>query len=263
MLYPNHFRTTVLNLAFLNSSEEYISSKFVPKQLLNSFFSVYDAFFINNSTRYYKLFLVQTYLQMLKSTGMLEALTKLDSRVTYNFSDYSYFKTGKISSVKSSNEAYPLMVFGEPLQPSELKDPHLFFECYSPALSDTFIVYEKNKGKQLLEETLLFVDNLSQIVAIPDTELNIRVIKPQGNDFSAKLENLVWEFMVESPVVFDFAKAWDRLESKSANVNTLIEMPSAFDTTKYENIWKTNKNKIYRFCAALIIFYSRLAKLDE
>lgn len=263
----NHARTLLLNLDSVGNQTEHIPSNFKAIKLVKSLEQLYCALFPENSTRFYKLVLAHSYLNILDSAGFSSVLTEYDGRISYDLTDSSFFKVNIISNPKISNSQFPIFVRGTF---DQYNNRDYYYDVFLVKQKDDSLnisVYSRHKAKYLLgvseyttaDDALIpvtFTSNSSNICFVGTTGL---VFNISGTTSSfQESSNKTWEFSVESPIKIDIKTNYDRLVMLNP-FQLLREFK--VDIAEYEYIWNNQKNMLYRLSAFLLAYIKVLNTL--
>lgn len=211
----NHFRTLLLNLRALDESE-HIPSSFKPKTLPADLTRIYNKLFPPNCSRFYKFYLTQNYLLLLKAVGLQDHITRFDNRISYPDAVSTYFKVNRSSNPAISNSEFPIRVLSN-IQSVTYSDYHfdIFTISQDGSYSNVNIFskvknrYLKNKdefvstsSESLVPVTFTSGNKSSNVVYIGQTGASFIISNLSSGAFT-DTSNKTWEFISESPFSFD------------------------------------------------------------
>ena len=235
----------------------------------------YNVLFPENSSLYYKQFLLYTYLRIVGCTDRSEEIKKYDNRVTYNLDEITdYFRFTKVSVPRGSDPNYKIIVFGNI---SASMDINYFLNSFIInqvadgqrllVFSSTQLKYYKqgkpNSGSPVnMEIDFSVQNNISEAIPVGDTGLYFRLIGPFDSTEPSKsfgyTQNKLWTFTAETPFDLDFNKLMNEIYSYEAAVDGMLSYGRDFCTQNYENIWKTHHNTVYRLAGLLLAYVERV-----
>lgn len=263
----NHVRTLLLNLDYTGDGTEHIPASYIPIKLPKKLESLSLALFPENSSRFYKMVLAHTYMNVLDAAGFSEEVLSYDKRISYDLTDSSFFKVNITSNPKVSNSDFPIFIQGLLNQYDDRDYYYDVFLVRQKANSSYISVYSMNKSKYLLgvsefdnaDDALipLTFTNGSSNVCFAGTS-GIRFSIGGTNSSFQATANKSWEFSVESPIKVDIETAYNKLSTlnpfrilKSFNI----------DVSDYEYIWNNQKNLLYKLAAFLLAYVRVLNSL--
>ena len=260
----NHFRTLLLNLSFFEPWE-HIPKGYTAKKLPDDLRMLHDKLFAPKCSRYFRLFLAQNYLNMVRAADMQDYVTAFDNRISYDLLTEDFFKINRSSNPKLSNAAFPLTV-RTPLLSAEHSD--YYYDSFLISQVDNtnnITIYSRIKGKYLngVNEyddpedsdawtTLAFSDSTTTCtpVFIGQTGVSFTITKLTSGAFTATSDK-TWEFIIEAPYKFDALPIITQLQSIDV-FKVLKKYSNELDDL--EDIWLTHFNPVYKFAAFLTGF---------
>lgn len=265
----NHFRTLLLNLNHVGDNTEHIPINYLSLDLPKELIKVYDVLFPKGISRLYKIFLIQNYLNIIKAADLEAEILKFDSRISYS-NDPNFFKINRITNPIVSNERHPIFIYGKYVANSINQNYYDNFLISQIDDTQKINIYSKvkkvyiNNGKTYTEPTdeteilLDFTDiNVSKPIPIGSTGISFAIgNKPEFFDTS----NKTWEFIVESPYIFEFNKIFESLLNTEIT-DSLFNYRTDIDVTKYENYWKFHYNPVYRISGLLLALAKKINTL--
>lgn len=263
----NHFRSLLLNLDYTGDGTEHIPAKFIPIQLPAKLKNLHTALFPETSSRFYKMVLAHTYLNILDAAGFSEEVTIYDPRISYDLTDSSFFKVNITSNPKVSDSRFPVFVQGVL---NQYDDRDYYYDVFLIKQKDDSLnisVYSRNKAKYLLGVSEYTDPNDALIpVVFSSGSSNICFAGTSGIRFSLggsnslfqSTSNKSWEFSVESPIKTDIATIYNRVVALNPfNILRTFKI----DIADYEYIWNTQKNLLYKLAAFLLAYVKVLNSL--
>lgn len=266
----NHFRTLLLNLTYLDASE-HIPEAFTAKALPSELKRVYDKLFPPGSSRFYKLFLGQNYLNIVKTTGFQDYVTALDNRISYDLSNDSYFKVTRVSNPIVSNAQFPIKVLSS-INSVAYSDYHFDSFLISQVTNSLNVrVYSRMQERYLngKEEYVTSADSgtlipvqftagnkTSDTILIGQTGASFNITNLSNGAFTAT-SNKTWEFVVESPYSFNVLSIISQVD----RVDIFKQLNKFVDVKALEGQWEQEQNPLYRFALILIAYVSAVNTL--
>jgi hypothetical protein len=265
----NHFRTLLLNESFAGVGSEHIPSGFVSISLFSSLKNFYKLLFPENSSRFYRSFLTHNYLNLIESAGLSNDLKSFDPRISYDLNaEKDFFKFHRISNISYGsavdNKNFSLTIKGKYNAQIDVDD-HYEHILISQTGVNTVTVQSLVNNKFYLNSsggtnhTLNFTDNAghtgpTDFVNIGNTGISFSLYAPTNFATTTK----TWEFIIEAPFNFSFDNLNSLLKISDNAINQMLAVTPNFDTSKYENLWKTHFNPVYRVSGLIIAFVSRI-----
>lgn len=257
----NQFRTLLLNLPYAGDGAEHIPSTFNGVILPSVLLSIYNILFPANTSRYYKNFLAQNYLQIIASAGLSDVFTTLDPRISYDIDSNEYFKIYRTSNPIVSDVTSPIFISG---QYNNIASNNYYYDNFlisQIGSSNNIVVYSTINNVYLNGiNTFLSPDNahisvtfnngVSEPVLIGRTGLSFTL--GGGNTFSDG-SGRTWSFIAEAPYVFNFNAIMSAL-SNNPNVAALFNYHPAVDVTTYSNLFNYNFNTVYQLAGLLVAY---------
>ena len=258
----NHFRTLLLNLPYAGNAEEHIPTTFNGIILPEPLSSIYKLLFPDGTSRYYKRFLVQNYLQLIESAGISNVLTNIDPRITYDLTTSNYFKFYRNSNPVVKDIMHPIFISGKYSNNSS-SDSHYDNFLISQVGNSTNVtvystvnkVYLTPTGKTndpIAAELTLTIGDGNTTKCIPIGGTGVSFSLGGANTFTNSSDK-TWEFIVESPYIFDFNATLQALLT-NPTTKELFEFKPEVDVTKYKNLFDTHFNNVYRLAGYLVAY---------
>ena len=231
---------------------------------------LYNILFPKEASFHFRHFLLYSYLRLVASTDMTDDTYLQDKRISYDLDDFSdYFKFYKIYTPKISANNYQLIVQGRLDTKEESEDFNNNFLIRQIADTTQLAVFSTTQKEYYKEgkaasssaagmsTTISAVnDNLSSTVIIGETGLSFKLTGAM-NAFTAS-PNKFWTFMAQAPFNFDFSDKLSLLEKNYQIVEDMFSFESGKCNVKYENIWKTHYNSVYKFAGLLMGYVERV-----
>lgn len=264
----NHFRTLLINESFFEEGE-HIPRTFRTKPLPQDLKKIYDRIFAPACSRYYKLFLAHSFLNIIKSVDLEDYVTSFDSRISYTLENQDFFKINRHSNPVLSNKAFPINIL-TPLTNIQFND--YFYDSFKvQQVNDKIKVISKLKNKSLVGKEEFDVDDsdgeflisfpggakTSSIVHIGQTGVSFTISNLSNEDFITTPDK-TWEFFIEAPYTFDFLSLMHSMESIEV-FKTLNKYSTELEF--FEEQWNKNFNLLTRFSYLLIAFVTVLNSL--
>jgi len=255
----NHFRTLLLNLPF-TQEKDHIPEGFYGVKLPDGLQAVYDVLFPPNSSRYFKLFLAQNYLNIINGAGMSADVKAFDNRISYDLTNEEFFKINRFSNPKISNSKFPLFVSGKL---TSVKTNNYFYDAFlirQVSNTNQVTIYSRVNGNYI-KGTSTYLDpssagitldfsNVTVSAAVDIGTTGISFIIGAGETFTSTSDK-TWEFVVEAPYEFEFEAIMDRILALDP---FKIFRKYDLDLTKFENLWNLHYNPVYKFSAFLLAY---------
>ena len=270
----DHFRTLLLNLSYNNDRSEYIPKGFVAKTLPGELQEVYDLLFPKGLSRYYRLFLAHVYIKVLESANLYEDIKQFDPRLAYDATT-SYFKLHRVSNSVYQSPATPtandlkmsLIVTGKYTGSTNLNSFYEIIRITQTGTSNSFTVASVDGSDQVIKtyytNLALSFDNqygatsgYSTPVAIGTTGLSFAF--NTSSTLASQSSGKVWKFIAESPISFNFNQLFDTLQTNQSALIKMFNKPASIDTSKYESLWTSYYNKIYKVAGLLLAYVARV-----
>lgn len=275
----NHYASLLLNeagekIAPANKSY-FISRDYAPIDLPAQLYRVHDILFPKDTSFYHRQFLCYSYLKIIEGTRGYKTLEALDPRITYDLNKLEeYFRVPRISSPTASNLDFNLLVFGTP---AEEYKKNYYYESYTvkqvgstPAVciyrdNDKVYINKSNESKYMyaafeipLELTTNSTTQTKEI-ALGNTGLTF-VITGKMSDF-AQTKDKYWNFIVESPMIFDFHEIYSSLKRQSAKLEAFFKYEETAEDRANYSLWAGHFNSIYAFSALLNTYVDKVNRL--
>lgn len=254
----NHLRTLLLNLTYQMPSE-HIPIGFQARSLPDDLLAMHQILFPFETTRYYRLFLVQNYLNIIRGAGFDDKVLEFDTRISYDLQNDQFFKIHRFSNPKISNTKFPLFPSGRMENADRSSYYYDSFLIRQVGSTANITIYSRVDGVYL-DGSQTFTDAASAEISIVANgsvtepidigKTGVSFVLGLGETFTSS-SNKTWEFLVEAPYEFDFA---DTLERISILQPFKLFDKYGLDLTEFENIWNLHYNPVYRFSAFLLAF---------
>lgn len=262
----NHFRTLLLNLD-PKEEGEHIPSKFTPIPLPRKLENIHLALFPETASRFYRMVLAHTYLNIIDSAGLTDEVKAYDNRISYDLTNSDFFKVNIISNPKTSNLQFPIFVSGQLTQFDDREYYYDVFLIQQKEDSLNISVYSRTKAKYLLGLSefedkndalipLSFSGGASNICFAGSSGLRFNI--GGTNSLFQDTGNKTWEFTAESPIKIDIPSIF---ESLLALDPFKILKSFKVDIADYEHIWNDQKNILYKLAAFLLAYVKVLDSL--
>jgi hypothetical protein len=70
--------------------------------------------------------------------------------------------------------------------------------------------------------------------------------------------NKYWNFIAESPMVFDFPDLLKKLKQRETTVDRMLEYGTAPDDSTNENLWRQHFNDVYKFAGLINAYVAKV-----
>jgi hypothetical protein len=271
----NHYATLLLNLPGENTpngiSSYFINHDYYPINLPIDLQQFYNLLFPVGTSNYQKQFLCYNYLRLLASTDLKDALYSSDKRVSYDLDSLTeYFRIQQIATPTSSNFNFNLNVQGT-YTPLEQNNYYYGSFTISQLGYTPTIVIRSDIDKVYINGGLISDDippgigitldygnssQTSQIIPVGNTGLSFNILGPLSSFTSTP--NKSWNFIAESPFVFDFPRFFSNLGYMNNTVDYMLNYPTDNQDKTNENIWRSHFNSVYRFTGLLNAYIDRV-----
>ena len=248
-----------------------IARNYIPIALPYELESFYNLLFPDNSSNYYKLFLLYNYLRLVEATDRKKDITKYDGRISYDINSIEeYFRFDKKTKPLSSSPEFQLLLNGSYIVDETVNNYKNDFIIYQIDSSRDILVYsttqqlfykkgEKPKKNPTGMAHVLSIgadSKLSQVIDIPGTGLTFCITGPLDNFMSSA--NKRWGFSVENAFKFDFKDLLDNIEKNSRIVENMLNYNRASSNLTYERLWQMHYNDVYRFVGLLLSYIEKV-----
>lgn len=258
-----------MNLSYAGNGDEHIPSTFRAKPLSRPLTALYNDLFPPGSSRDYIQFLTQSYLNLIDAAGLTKDILTFDRRITYDINSDTYFSIYRNSNPVISNQGFPIFIYGKYLSANSAS---LFKDTFTISQVDNtsnITVYSASETQYLKDNskyttpdldaqiTLTFTNGVSNDVYIGTTGLYFTIGGTNSNFTSSSSK--FWTFQVEAPYQLDLLNKYDQIKN-SLTGDAIFQVKSIQDTSKYENMWRSHFNELYRLAALIVAF---IIKVNE
>jgi hypothetical protein len=259
---------------------KFICRDYVRLDLPQSLQNFYNLIFPQEASDYYKEFLLFNYLNLVESSGMLSAIQKYDTRISYSLNDNrDYFTLGRISNTAASDTNYSLSVSGKLLSSNAINSALQGFVIYQIGNSSDLLLFSptqfryykagKNPSRMadnMQTNLLLEADGKnSKPIKLGDTGLTFRLRGP-FNDLSVgftQTSSKVWSFSAEAQLKFDFLEIVGNIKNHPSALEDMLTYNRDLCDVSYENLWNMHFNSVYGFAGLLLAYVQRVNLLWE
>jgi len=260
----NHFRTLLLNLGYAQESEQ-IPREFAALTLPAELGQIRDILYPSGSSRYFRIALAHSYLNIVQGAGLQSYVTESDTRISYDLSDSQFFKLNRTSSVKASSIYFPLFVSGEltnnianryHYEAIKITQNGSYAEVFVYSIPNG--VYYSTTGaypegeQQPIELGLL--DTVTNVIPIGNTGLSFSI--GLGGDFTAT-GNKTWSFLCETPFNFYPLTTFEELDK----INTLKTLLKYSPNQELEDIYTTSTSRLIKLAVLLVLYVQAINSL--
>jgi hypothetical protein len=291
----NHYASLLLNLAGENKNPQnksyFTAHDYIPLELPPALEDFHSLLFPKNSSFYYKQFLCYCFLRVMQSTNLQEAVLKYDNRITYDLDALNeYFRLKRISTPTSSNPAFRLYLLGEYLN---LGVNNYYYNSYTITQNENFpevFVYSDidklflNRDKTSLTKSedmrihlrtpatphipqggrVVHRNTLGEAVGTTGLSFvitgNFDTGPSQDIARFTSTSNKYWNFIVESPFMFEFIPFFSSLSVRETLIARMIDYGASSEGT-YLNLWQHHFNEAYKFSGLLNLFMEKVNDL--
>jgi hypothetical protein len=238
----------------------------------------HNLLFSSNSGVYYNQFLLYCYLKLIESTSLSDDVKKYDKRITYRLEEIDeYFSLARVSPVRSTQNAYNLLIFGNPETPDNPEHPVDSITISQVPYTNKVLVYSAIEKKYYKNGVAPSADSEEMQIplTVPDPSKGITApvqIGSTGLSFSigGDLGNLdnssdfvaspykTWKFSVEYKMKFDFLDKFNQIEQSQRVVEDMLNYSKTLCNMSYENIWQQHFNSVHRFAGLLMAYVERM-----
>jgi len=250
-------------------NKDYVDLK-LPKELSN----FYNILFPEFSSKYFKQFLLYSYLRLISCTDQKDEIKKYDSRISYDLDEIdSYFRLNKLSSPLTNNYDFKILPTGKfavdetvaaPVQNFLIRQKENTNYVYVFSLSDgKYYKFGKPpsnlyEGMEVEVVALDSSDKISKNISIGETGLSFTITSKEGLTNFTTTGNKLWLFSVESPLQFNFLNKLEDLNNSKYIVNTMLDFNRDLCSKDYELIWNSHFNDVYRLANLLFAYVERV-----
>lgn len=291
----NHYASLLLNLAGENKIAEnksyFTDHNYNQLELPSALKEFQNLLFPPGSSFYYRQFLCYCFLRVLHSANMQQEIIKYDKRISYDLDSLKeYFRLKRSSVPTTSNPNFTLTLLGEY---SLTGANNYYFNSYTITQNGTLpevfvysdvdkIFLKKDKTSPIKADDMSIpltpASSLSaggnfyaggdyvpyrmtKAVPIGTTGLSFVLL---GNFDDSVLSGFkftdtadkYWNFIVESPFIFEFMYFFNKLIMRDTVVVRMINYGEA-DTTNL-NIFNNHYNEAYRFSGLLNLYIEKV-----
>lgn len=265
---------TSLYEIFLQKAYKYsvlLARNYTPVKLPNELANFYKILFPENSSLYYKLFLLYSYLRIVDSTDRKDDIKKYDNRLTYNLSDIEeYFRFYKKTSPVASDQNYRILVSGDLKTDEQVNGYKNDFVVYQQENSRNLYVYSitqarfykkgqaPSKNQAGMENLLSFGSSAtsSDLIELGTTGLRFTITGPLENFMVTSDKR--WGFSAEAPFNFNFNECLKHIEQNTRIAEEMLAFRSDKCDLSYTNLWQMHYNGVYRLTGLLLAYVQRV-----
>jgi hypothetical protein len=274
----NHYASLLLNLPGENNPggvRSYLVNKdYSPVNLPINLKQFYSILFPDGASDYQKQFLCFAYLRILESTGLTELVYSIDPRVTYDLNKLTeYFRISQISTPTTTDINFNLSVSGD-FTPSIRNNYYYSSFTITQQGYEPVLVVRSDIDKLYLNG-LVTSEHISPDVTIPVNYSNsggmTRDIPIGGTGLSfvitgpihlfSQSANKSWNFIAESPFIFNFPAIFKTLKSRESTVDSMLKYGDEALDISNQNIWNNHFNDLYKFAGLLNCYVARVNSL--
>lgn len=242
----------------------------LPQELLN----FYNLIFPENSSKYYKQFLLYAYLKIINSTDLADKVALYDNRISYNLEEIdTYFRLNQISVSLATDPLFKLYPSGKYNISEKIQGPVQSFIIKQKENTNRLLVFcitdgnfykkgvpENNSSLNMESELVYSVDapKLSTPIAIGDTGLSFTISNSSGLSTLTDSANKLWTFSVDTPLAFDYVNKLTELNNSSFIINEMFNFRKESCDIAYENYWRTHFNNLYKIAGLLVAYVERI-----
>ena len=278
----NHYATLLLNLPGEERATEnksyFTAHEYSPVVLPGALRDFHQLLFPASSSFYYRQFLCYCYLRVLHATNGQADILKYDPRTTYSLDTLKeYFRLTRQSNPTTSNPAFNLLIMGKY---TNTYANNYYYNSYSVVqngnLPEVFVYSEIDKvflknDKTSISKTdemriplTLSSNNLTRGIPLGGTGLSFAL----AGDFSPEnvsegftaTTNKTWNFIVESPFIFEFIEFYKRVMAKDTLVARMINYGENKEIS-YLNYWNNHFNEAYKFSGLLNLYIDKVHEI--
>ena len=237
----------------------------------------HEILFPANTSDYYKLFLLFSYLRLIAATDKAEHVKLYDSRIAYDLNEIqSYFRLAGITGTLSSDPLYSILPSGKILNTETVNASSIKFIVQQVDNSGNLVIFSPTQLKYykqgfspssnitgMLTSLEFGADPYtSKPVVVGDTGLSFNLTGPigdtgTGTDFSTSSYK-TWAFAVDTSLSFDFLTKMNELETRQNLVDAMLGFERDSCTLTYENMWRMHPNSAYRLAGLLLAYVERI-----
>jgi hypothetical protein len=245
-----------------------------PMNLPDALETFHSILYPEKSSKYYKQFLLYSYLRLIDATNLREQVKAYDKRITYDLEEFSeYFRSPRLSPTTTNDLSFKLLVSGDMVtnEFTEAFSNHIVVsqigqtgaisiysitqrEYYKPGVPSS----SKLTGMDV--DISQFIDptkpTVTRPIALSETGLSIILTGP-FDQFSQTLGK-VWTFSAEAPFVFDYSSKLALIDNSDQKIDTMLNYARDISNPVFENIWRGHHNSVYRLAGLLVAYVERM-----
>jgi len=239
--------------------------------------AVYNILFPATASKFYKQFLLYSYLRIVGATDRAADIKIYDERITYDLNKLdNYFKAARTFEQSSTATDFNLFVTGSLTNTANTLKENATFVIAQISNTRSVLVFDVNS---------LSYRKTGRAASKSATGMDIELVVPEGSDSSAPVNiegtdlffsiagpfqctgtncgfastsNRQWVFKAEAPFVFDFIKLTNELELNQEKITTMFNWNKDQCNVSYENMWDMHYNAVYRLAGLLLGYVERV-----
>jgi hypothetical protein len=231
---------------------------------------IYEMLFPQDTSEYYKQFLLYCYLRLISSTDRSEDIKNYDKRLSYDLDDLSGYFNLFQTQVTSDDNPFKLLLHGE------IKDTHSTQSNVNnfviQQVANTFNVSIFSKTEKLYytyngsspyigsEGVTLQIpagSNVSNTIVLGNTGLSFNLTGPFESSFTSTAYKK-WTFTAATNLKFDFSSVFSDLSNSYLAVENMFNFSKSFCDVSYENMWNMHHNDVYKLVGLLLAYVERV-----
>ena len=262
-------------LKYVKTSSPLMCRDFSALALPRELTGFYQLLFPQETSVYYKHFLLYTYLRLVAATSLAGEVLKYDPRITYDLTELQdYFRFYRNSTPYSSDQNYTLSLLGN-LQPDYSLNYHLNnFVVRQVGNTSGVLLFSTTQGLyykdgqassrkangMISQLTTNPTIGASTIVRIGSTGLSFFIAGPFNDTDLGFLtsSDRVWSFTAETPFIFEFTKKLEEIERHPQIIDNMLSYGSEKCEANYVNLWRMHYNSVYRFVGLIMAYVERV-----
>jgi hypothetical protein len=291
----NHYASLLLNLSGENEVNEnksyFTDHSYSQLELPSALKEFYNLLFPVGSSFYYRQFLCYCFLRVLHSANMQNEIIKYDKRVSYDLDLLKeYFRLKRSSVPTTSNPSFTLTLLGEYTVTGA---NNYYFNSYTiaqnGALPEVYVYSDVDKLFLKKDKVSPVKSDEMRIPLIPTSSLSIGGNFYAGGDYIpyrmtkavpigttglsfvllgnfddnvfpggkfTDTPDKYWNFIVESPFIFEFMDFFNKLVMRDTVVARMINYGESNVTNL--NIFNNHYNEAYRFSGLLNLYIEKV-----
>jgi hypothetical protein len=245
-----------------------------PMVLPEALENFHNILYPEKSSKYYKQFLLYSYLRLINATSLKDQVKVYDKRITYDLEEFSeYFRSPRLSPTNTNDLNFKLLVSGD-MTTSD------FTQAFSNHIivsqigqTGTISIYSITQGEYYTPgeppssrlagmeiELSQYIDPLkptiTRPIALSDTGLSIILTGPF--DRFSSTSGKAWAFSAEAPFIFDYNSKLALINNSDQKIDAMLNYAKNISNPVFENIWRGHYNSVYKLAGLLAAYVERM-----